>query len=72
MNNYKVEMTHNSGPDAVHVSETTRERALYRAFDEMSDRGYTVVSIGDVHMFDEATETWHIIPDHRDLSKAVA
>jgi hypothetical protein len=72
MQNYKVAVTHESGEDAVHVAATTREHALYKAFDELHDRGYVVATMGDVHMFDDATETWHLIPDHRTLSKATA
>jgi len=72
MDTYKVDLRHESGPEAVHVTESTRERALYKAYDEMTDRGYTVVHIGDVSMFDSATETWHVIPEHKKLSEDFA
>lgn len=72
MQTYKVDVSHQTGPDAVHVTATSRENAVYKAFDEMSDRGYSVKTFGDVSLYDEKTETWHVIPDHRELSKAVA
>lgn len=42
----------------VHVSATSREEALYAAFDEATDRGHVVNSIGDVWMLDDATQQW--------------
>lgn len=58
--------------DAVHVAATNRENAVYNAFDELNDLGFTVTSVGEVSMFDAKTETWHVIPSHRALSRAVA
>lgn len=74
MNTYKVEVTRKDyvATEAVHVAATNRENALYKAFDELSDRGFKVLSMGEVSMFDPATEMWHVIPDHRELSRAVA
>lgn len=72
MNTYKVETVHTKASEAVHVAATSRENAVYEAFNEMSDRGYTVVSMHEVSLYDEKTETWHVIPDHRELSRAVA
>jgi hypothetical protein len=82
MENYKVEcdvatrsktsMQITLTEESVHVSAVHREHAVYKAFDELTDRGYTIAGMGEVSMFDVATETWVVIPSHREVSRAVA
>lgn len=71
MQNYKVAVTHQSGPDSVHVAAVSREWAVRKAFDEMHDRGYTISAMGDVEMYDDATEMWVLIPHHKTVSATV-
>jgi hypothetical protein len=80
MGTYKVDVEHAKKAlhkmqvtitaDAVHVIAATRETAVHKAFDELHDRGFNVTHVGDVSLYDEKSETWHVIPSHRQLSKA--
>ncbi len=71
MQNYKVEYTTQGICAAVHVSATSREAALYAAYDELSDKGFTVTALGDVWMFDEHAEQWVKTYTHREVSALV-
>lgn len=68
MDNYRVAHTTSNGDGTTHASASNREGAVYLALDELMDKGYTVHMVGDVHMWDDRSEQWVLIPSHRTLS----
>lgn len=71
MNTYKVESVTEVGEQTTHVTATSCESAVFEAFDELSDKGYTVKSIGTVWMFDDKTQQWVKTFSHKAVSAAV-
>jgi hypothetical protein len=71
MNAYKVEYTHQQGTDGdnVHVAAVSREEALYKAFDAVSDLGHSLHTFGDVWMQDG--DNWVKTYDHRTIMASV-
>lgn len=80
MNSYRVEYRFHTfvgtravdTDDEVHVNATSRENAVYAAFDAVSDEHpkRSVYLIGDVYLWDEENR-WVLTHDHRTVSALV-